>query len=67
MDFSFIPRYTIHKRDHHYYQLMKMNEIKVDLTQNGKQMIANFLYKACGLEGIYTLDDREHRAVEYIR
>eukprot|EP00026_Physarum_polycephalum_P004540 Phypoly_transcript_04561.p1 GENE.Phypoly_transcript_04561~~Phypoly_transcript_04561.p1 ORF type:complete len:341 (+),score=52.60 Phypoly_transcript_04561:145-1167(+) len=40
---------------------------EVDLTRNGKRILANFLYKVCGLQGIYTLDNREHRAIAYIR
>lgn len=40
---------------------------EVDLTVNGKQMIANFLYKICGLHGNYLLEDRIQTAIEKIR
>lgn len=30
-------------------------------------MLKNFLYGVCGFHGNYTLVDREHQAVEYIR
>lgn len=40
---------------------------EVDLTVNGKQMLANFLYKICGLHGNYLLEDRIQTAIEKIR
>lgn len=40
---------------------------EVDLTVNGKQMMANFLYKICGLHGNYLLEDRIQTAIEKIR
>ncbi|MCK4928086.1 MAG: glutamine-hydrolyzing GMP synthase, partial [Candidatus Aenigmarchaeota archaeon] len=40
---------------------------EVDLTDNGKQMLKNFLYNVSGLSGDYTMEDREIKAIEYIR
>ncbi|MCK4808157.1 MAG: glutamine-hydrolyzing GMP synthase [Candidatus Aenigmarchaeota archaeon] len=40
---------------------------EVDLTDNGKQMLHNFLYNISGLSGDYTMEDREIKAIEYIR
>jgi GMP synthase (glutamine-hydrolysing) len=40
---------------------------EVDLTVNGKQMLANFLFEICGLSGNYTLDDRILTAIAKIR
>ncbi|HYH04629.1 MAG TPA: glutamine-hydrolyzing GMP synthase [Bacillota bacterium] len=40
---------------------------EVDLTTNGKQMMANFLFKICGLSGNYALDDRIQTAIDKIR
>ncbi|HEY8464829.1 MAG TPA: glutamine-hydrolyzing GMP synthase [Bacillota bacterium] len=40
---------------------------EVDLTVNGKQMLANFLFKICGLSGNYVLEDRIQTAIEKIR
>lgn len=40
---------------------------EVDLTENGKQIIANFLFKIAGFTGDYTLEDRQEKAIFYIR
>lgn len=40
---------------------------EVDLTANGKQMLANFLYRICGLQGNYLLEDRIQTAIQKIR
>jgi GMP synthase (glutamine-hydrolysing) len=40
---------------------------EVDLTVNGKQILANFLYKICGFQGNYLLEDRIQTAIEKIR
>lgn len=40
---------------------------EVDLTDNGKQMLANFLFNIAGLATDYTLEDRLQEAIEYIR
>jgi GMP synthase (glutamine-hydrolysing) len=40
---------------------------EVDLTVNGTQVLRNFLYKIAGLSGSYTIDDREKKAIDYIR
>ncbi|MCK5062897.1 MAG: glutamine-hydrolyzing GMP synthase, partial [Candidatus Aenigmarchaeota archaeon] len=39
---------------------------EVDLTENGKEMLRNFLYNISGLSGSYTMEDREKKAIEYI-
>ncbi len=39
---------------------------EVDLTENGKEMLKNFLYNISGLSGSYTMEDREKKAIEYI-
>lgn len=40
---------------------------EVDLTVNGKQVLANFLFKIAQFEGSYTMEDREQKAIDYIR
>lgn len=40
---------------------------EVDLTVHGKEMLANFLFKICGLSGNYMLEDRIQAAVDKIR
>lgn len=40
---------------------------EVDLTTHGREILHNFLYKVCELEGNYTLDDRIEIAIEKIR
>ena len=40
---------------------------EVDLTPNGTRMIGNFLTKVAGLEGNYSLADREAEAIRHIQ
>eukprot|EP00299_Pterocystis_sp_00344_P017518 c8773_g1_i1.p1 GENE.c8773_g1_i1~~c8773_g1_i1.p1 ORF type:complete len:632 (-),score=169.49 c8773_g1_i1:47-1909(-) len=40
---------------------------EVDLTEHGKQMIANFLFKVVQCEATFTLKSRQTEAIEYIR
>ncbi len=40
---------------------------EVDLTINGKQIYANFLFKIAGFDASYTMEDREQQAVKHIR
>lgn len=40
---------------------------EVDLTENGKQIISNFLFKIAGFSGDYTLEDRQEKAISYIK
>jgi GMP synthase (glutamine-hydrolysing) len=40
---------------------------EVDLTENGKQMLSNFLFKVAGLEAGFTLKDRLQDAISYIK
>ena len=40
---------------------------EVDLTVHGKEMMANFLKKICGLTGNYMLEDRIQTAIDKIR
>lgn len=40
---------------------------EVDLTVQGKQILANFVYGICGLQGNYILEDRIETALEKIR
>lgn len=40
---------------------------EVDLTENGKKMMANFLFEIAGLSGDYILEDRINTAIEKIR
>lgn len=40
---------------------------EVDLTENGKLMIKNFLYNVAKCEGIYTMMSREESCINYIR
>jgi GMP synthase (glutamine-hydrolysing) len=40
---------------------------EVDLTVNGRRMLANFLFEICGLHGNYALDDRIQTAIAQIR
>lgn len=40
---------------------------EVDLTINGKQILSNFLFSIVGLVADFTIEDREEKAIEYIR
>jgi GMP synthase (glutamine-hydrolysing) len=40
---------------------------EVDLTPHGKQILANFLFEICGLQGNFKLDDRIDTAIAKIR
>ena len=40
---------------------------EVDLTENGKDILSNFLFKAAGLEPDYTLEDRLEKSIKYIK
>ncbi|MDX2086166.1 MAG: glutamine-hydrolyzing GMP synthase [Candidatus Melainabacteria bacterium] len=40
---------------------------EVELTEQGETMLANFLYKICGLTGNFLLDDRLERTLASIR
>ncbi|HOQ08195.1 MAG TPA: glutamine-hydrolyzing GMP synthase, partial [Clostridiales bacterium] len=40
---------------------------EVDLTENGKKMLENFLRKICGFRDAYALEDRINTAIEQIR
>ena len=40
---------------------------EVDLTENGRQMLSNFLFKVAGLEADYSLGDKIDEATAYIR
>lgn len=40
---------------------------EVDLTENGKQILAHFLFDVAGFSGSYTMDNREEKAIQYIR
>lgn len=40
---------------------------EVDLTDNGKHMLKNFLFDIAGLTGNYTMDGRENECIKYIK
>jgi GMP synthase (glutamine-hydrolysing) len=40
---------------------------EVDLTDNGKQMLKNFLFNIAKCEGIYTMMSREDSCIKYIK
>lgn len=40
---------------------------EVDLTINGKKILSNFLFNIAHLKGSYTMEDREKKAIEYIK
>ena len=40
---------------------------QVDLTENGKQMLKNFLFDICGLSESFTLEKREQQCIKYIK
>lgn len=40
---------------------------EVDLTDNGKQVLKNFLYDISQLKGNFTMEDREKKAIRYIQ
>ena len=40
---------------------------EVDLTENGKVMMKNFLMDICGFHGNYTMQGREQACIDYIR
>lgn len=37
------------------------------MTVHGKEILSNFLMKICHLTGLYTLENREHKAIREIR
>ena len=41
--------------------------LKVDLTVDGMKMIKNFLYKVCGFEGSFTINNRKADAIREIQ
>lgn len=40
---------------------------EVDLTENGRQMLANFLFQVCGLSGNFLLEDRLSTVIDDLR
>ncbi|TRY80118.1 hypothetical protein TCAL_14820 [Tigriopus californicus] len=40
---------------------------EVDLTDNGRAMLKNFLYDVCGLSGNFTIQDRKEKCIQYIK
>nr|KAG5698957.1 hypothetical protein BaRGS_024878 [Batillaria attramentaria] len=40
---------------------------EVDLTENGKTMMRNFLFDVCGFHGSYTMSSREQACIQYIK
>ena len=40
---------------------------EVDLTENGKTMLKNFLMDICGFQGNYTMQGREQACIDYIK
>jgi len=40
---------------------------EVDLTEHGKEILKNFLYSIAGFSGLYTMEDRKLKAIEYIK
>lgn len=40
---------------------------EVDLSTNGKKILSNFLFDIAGFSGNYTIENREEKALEYIR
>ncbi len=40
---------------------------EVDLTINGQKILSNFLYKIAEFDGSYTVEDREQKAISYIK
>ena len=40
---------------------------EVDLTENGQKMLSNFLFKIVQLKASFTLEDREKKAIAYIK
>ena len=40
---------------------------EVDLTINGKNILRNFLYDVAGFSGDFTIEDREEKAIHYIK
>ncbi len=40
---------------------------EVDLTVNGKKILSNFLFEVAGFAGSYSMENREEKAIEYIR
>ncbi|HOJ77883.1 MAG TPA: glutamine-hydrolyzing GMP synthase [Bacillota bacterium] len=56
---------TIYDEDRKIYGVQFHPE--VDLTVQGKAMMANFVYGICGLSGNYVLEDRIQTAIDKIR
>jgi len=40
---------------------------EVDLTENGRQILSNFLFKIAQLQANFTVEDREQKAISYIQ
>ncbi len=40
---------------------------EVDLTDNGKQMMKNFLYEIAKFKGTFTMKSREQECIDYIK
>ncbi len=40
---------------------------EVDLTENGQKILSNFLYNIAHFAGTYTVEDREAKAIQYIK
>lgn len=40
---------------------------EVDLTENGKDMLRNFLFDICGLAGDFTMEDRQKECIQHIK
>lgn len=40
---------------------------EVELTRNGQRMLSNFLFDIAGFSGTFTLEDRQQKAITYIR
>ncbi|KAK4014341.1 hypothetical protein OUZ56_026867 [Daphnia magna] len=40
---------------------------EVDLTENGRKMLHNFLFDICGLQGGFTMEKREQQYIDYVR
>ena len=52
---------------HIFHRSVSMLTLQVDLTENGSQILKNFLYSICELKGTFTMNTRKQAAIDMIR
>ena len=57
--------FVLANKQKHFYGVQFHPE--VDLTDNGREMIKNFLIDVCGVKNNYDIGDRQQKCIEYIK